>query len=120
MKNHICTYCGHVGKPIPQSKESFFVDALIWATVGSFALTMGILHVLVIPIGWTLYHLVKFNTTKCPECLSLDMVSMNSRKGREMQEYKKDPVQVWTASDAHHEEPANSALPTEDLYKKAS
>lgn len=123
MKNHICTHCGHVGKPIPQSKESFFVDAFIWGIVGSFALMTGVMPVLIIPAAWSVYHILKFNTTKCPECLSLDMVGMNSRKGREMQEYKKDPIQVWNASDdapSASEEQQDFAVPAGELYKKAS
>ena len=100
MKDHICTYCGHVGKPVPQSYESFFVDAFIWGVIGSFTLMTGIMPLLIIPAGWTVYHILKFNTTKCPECLSLDMVPLNSRKGLETQEQKKNPIKVWRADEA--------------------
>jgi|GEM_PF-1487602 len=100
MKDRICTNCGHVGKPIPQSKESFFVDAFIWGTVGSFALMTGIMPILAIPAAWSLYHITKFNTTKCPKCLSLDMVDMNSRKGMQAIELQKNPIKVWRADDA--------------------
>jgi len=103
MKDHICTHCGHVGKPIPQSKESFFVDAFIWGVVGSFALMTGVMPILIIPAAWTVYHVLKFNTTKCPECLSLDMVPLDSRKGKEAQAAKKNPVRVWRADQKAHQ-----------------
>lgn len=120
MKNRICTHCGHIGKPIPQAKESFFVDAFIWGIVGSFALMTGVMPILALPIAWSVYHLLKFNTTKCPECLSLDMVDMNSKQGLQMQEYKKDPIQVWSADDATSEKQQDFAVPAGEMYKKAS
>ncbi len=95
MKDRICTSCGTEGKPIKQCFSSFFVDAFIWGTVGSFALTTGLLPALVIPAAWTLYHLAKFNTTKCPQCGDLEMVNLNSRKGRDALYQKANPVQVW-------------------------
>lgn len=98
MKERVCTSCGHVGKPTKQCIESFFVDAFIWGTVGSFALMTGLMPALLIPTAWTIYHLAKFNTTKCPECGELEMVSMNSRKGREALDPSKK-VKVWTSSD---------------------
>ena len=116
MKDRICTHCGHVGKPIPQSFESFFVDAFIWGIVGSFALMTGVMPVLAIPAAWTVYHIAKFNTTKCPKCLSLDMVDMNSKKGLQAQADKKDPIQVWVADDARQDAPAHP----DELLKKAS
>ncbi|HEC18873.1 MAG TPA: hypothetical protein ENI97_05965 [Gammaproteobacteria bacterium] len=95
MKDRICTSCGYEGQPIKQCKASFLVDAFVWGTVGSFALATGLLPALVIPVAWTTYHLAKFNTTKCPQCGSLDMVSKDSRKGRAALERKAKPTQVW-------------------------
>lgn len=102
MKDRVCTSCGYVGKPTKQCLESFLVDAFIWGIVGSFALSTGIMPVLVIPAAWTLYHIVKFGTTKCPECGSLDMVSQQSRKGRAVLNHDKDQVRVWTRGDEAH------------------
>jgi hypothetical protein len=99
MKDRVCTSCGYVGKPIKQCVESFLVDAFVWGIVGSFALMTGIMPVLVIPAAWTLYHLAKFGTTKCPHCNSLDMVSMDSRKGRAALNHDKEQVRVWTRGD---------------------
>ena len=99
MKDRVCTSCGFVGKPVKQCIESFFVDAFIWGTVGSFALMTGLMPVLLIPGAWTLYHLVKFKTTKCPECGDLEMVSMDSRKGREALDPNANNIKVWTSSD---------------------
>ena len=99
MKHRVCTSCGFVGKPVKQCIESFFVDAFIWGTVGSFALMTGLIPVLLIPAAWTLYHLAKFGTTKCPACGDLEMVSMESRKGREALDPAVNKVTVWTSSD---------------------
>jgi len=98
MKDRVCTSCGFVGKPTKQCLGSFFVDAFIWGTVGSLALVTGVLPFLLIPVAWTIYHLAKFNTTKCPSCGDLEMVSMDSRKGREAMD-PSQKVKVWTSSD---------------------
>jgi hypothetical protein len=98
MKDRVCTSCGHVGKPVKQCLGSFFVDAFIWGMVGSLAIMSGIFFLLFIPAAWTVYHLAKFNTTKCPSCGDLEMVSMDSRKGREALN-RKDNIKVWTSSD---------------------
>ena len=102
MKDRVCTSCGYVGKPTKQCLESFLVDAFVWGIVGSFALGTGIMPVLAIPAAWTLYHIVKFGTTKCPECGSLDMVSQDSRKGRAVLNPNKEQVRVWTRGDEAH------------------
>jgi ribosomal protein L32 len=98
MKNRVCKACGHVGKPTKQCLGSFLVDAFIWGTVGSLALMSGLLPLLLVPVAWTLYHLAKFGTTKCPECGELEMVSMDSRKGREVLDPHRK-VKVWHSSD---------------------
>jgi len=99
MKDRVCTSCGFEGKPVKQCIESFFVDAFIWATVGSFALMTGLIPVLLIPAAWTLYHLAKFGTTKCPACGDLEMVSMKSRKGRQALNPSTRATTVWTRND---------------------
>lgn len=98
MKDRVCTSCGFEGKPTKQCLGSFLVDAFIWGTVGSLALMTGLLPILLIPAAWTIYHLAKFNTTKCPSCGDLEMVSKTSRKGREALN-QTDKVKVWTSSD---------------------
>lgn len=98
MKNRVCTSCGHVGKPVKQCFESFLVDAFIWGTVGSFVLMTGLFPALLIPVSWTLYHLARFGTTKCPNCGELEMVSMESHKGREVLDPTRK-VKVWHSSD---------------------
>jgi len=97
MKDRVCTSCGFVGKPKKQCFESFLVDAFIWATVGSFALMTGLVVALVLPAAWTVFHLLKFKTTKCPSCESLDMVSMTSRRGREALAKDGSEIKVWQA-----------------------
>jgi predicted RNA-binding Zn-ribbon protein involved in translation (DUF1610 family) len=99
MKNRVCTSCGLVGKPVNQCIESFFVDAFIWATVGSFALMTGLIPVLLIPAAWTLYHLAKFGNTKCPECGDLEMVSVTSRRGREAINPGTKATTIWSRND---------------------
>lgn len=95
MKDRVCTSCGFEGKPIKQCIESFLVDAIVWGAVGSFAFVTGLIPALVIPAAWTTYHLAKFNTTKCPSCGDLEMVSKTSRKGRTMLNKEANPIQVW-------------------------
>ena len=100
MKDRVCTSCGFEGKPIKQCLGSFLVDAFVWGTVGSFALMTGLMPALAIPAVWTLYHLAKFNSTKCPKCGDLEMVSKSSRKGRTALHNKANPVQVWVNTEA--------------------
>jgi hypothetical protein len=101
MKDRVCTSCGFEGKPIKQCMASFFVDALIWGAVGSFALSTGLMPLLLVPVAWTAYHLVKFGTTKCPQCGDLEMVSKDSRKGRAYLNRDTNAVQVWRSDEAH-------------------
>ncbi len=85
-----CTSCGYVGTPINQCKESFLLDAFIWLVVGNLAMITGLLPLLVIPAGWTVYHIVNFKT-KCPECGDISMVSM--KKGESAAQG--DHAKVW-------------------------
>ncbi len=95
MKTKICSYCGYVGQPIPQAKSSFVVDAFIWMITLSITAMSGLVPLLLIPLAWTLYHLAKFNTVKCPKCECLEMVSMNSRKGKAMLARERGP-EPWS------------------------
>ena len=81
MKMKVCSSCGYMGEAVNQCFESFLVDLFVWLIVGSVALMTGLLPLLVIPAAWTIYHIVRFKT-KCPECGNLDMVSVNSSKGK--------------------------------------
>ncbi len=82
MKEKVCSSCGYVGKPVPQSASSFLVDGLVWMVVGSLTIMSGLLPLLLVPLAWTLFHIMKFNSVTCPKCENLDMVSKRSRKGR--------------------------------------
>lgn len=82
MSDRVCKSCGYVGKAEHQSWDTFFVDAFMWLMFGSLTLFSGLLFVLLIPIGWTIFHLALFANTQCPKCKDLDMVSMRSRKGK--------------------------------------
>ena len=105
MTDRVCASCGHIGKPIRQCWGSFLVDALVWGTVGSAAVITGLLALFAIPAVWTVYHILKFNTTKCPQCGDLEMVDLDSRKGQEALQ-RKGKIQVWK--------------PSEDEIKKAA
>ncbi len=83
MKDRVCTSCYYVGTPTTQGVESFFMDALIWLCFGSFALLSTFIPIMIVPIVWTIYHLLVYKKTTCPTCGRLDMVSLTSRKGRE-------------------------------------
>ena len=82
MKHRICTSCGYVGEPISQCAASFLVDALFWLIIVSVTFFTGLLPLLLLPAAWTIFHIAKFRTTKCPECENLDMVSLESAKGK--------------------------------------
>ena len=83
MKTKICTTCGYVGKPTTQGIGSFFVDALIWMVIASFTLFTAFLPLMLIPIGWTIFHLITYKTITCPKCENYDMVGLNSKKGKQ-------------------------------------
>jgi hypothetical protein len=104
MKDRICASCGHVGKPVPQCLGSFLLDVLVWGTVGAAALATAILPLLLVPLAWTIYHVARFNTTKCPACGDLEMVALDSRRGRAVAA-RLDAVTVWKA-----EKPENDGL----------
>lgn len=94
MKDRVCCSCGHIGKPVNQPLATFMVDFLAWGTIGGAAVVTGILPLALIPLAWSIYHLAKFRTTTCPACGDLEMVSMNSRKGKEVLN-PETQVTVW-------------------------
>lgn len=100
MTDKVCTECGFEGQPIAQCKMSFFVDVALWVTVFNIVFFTGLFQLLVIPAAWTAFHLFKFNSVKCPECESLNMVSKTGRAGKAALERKKNPVKVWKGDQA--------------------
>ena len=82
MKNKVCTECGYVGRPIPQLKSSFAVDVGMWLYFAFLTALSQFFPLLLIPLAWTIYHIARFNSVKCPKCESLEMVRMNSKKGK--------------------------------------
>lgn len=96
MKDRVCTSCGYIGKPINQCLGSFIVDAFIWLSVSSIAFTTGLIPLLIIPLAWTIYHLAKFRTTKCPKCECLDMVSIDSTNGKAVLEHQHGRPKPWS------------------------
>ena len=89
----VCTSCGHEGHPIPQAVSSFLVDAMIWLYVVFLVAMSQLIPLLLIPIAWTIYHIVRFNTVKCPVCQNLDMVSKNSKRGKAIMQ-NPNPVHI--------------------------
>lgn len=100
MQEKICTECGFEGKPVAQCKMSFIVDVAIWMTAVNLFFFTGFLPIMLIPVAWTTYHLIKFNSVKCPECESLNMVSKNGRAGKQAMLRKLNPVKIWKSEAA--------------------
>lgn len=99
MKDKICTSCGYEGKPVAQCKMSFMVDVALWITAINLVAFTALLPLLLIPAAWTTFHVIKFNSVKCPECESLDMVSKSSRKGKAAVARRDSDSTIWTADD---------------------
>ncbi len=95
MKARVCTHCGFQGNPVPQDPETFFVDALFWAGVGGLAATTGLLFLILAPLSWTIYHLIKYKTTQCPKCDNLDMVPLDSDAGKAALLGPDHGIEVW-------------------------
>lgn len=83
MTTKICKNCGHIGEPTVQGAGSFFVDALLWLVFASFTLFSAFLPFMLIPLGWTIFHLITYKSITCPKCENFDMVSLNSKKGKQ-------------------------------------
>jgi hypothetical protein len=81
MKEKVCTSCGYVGEAVNQCFESFMLDALVWLITISLIFMTALVPLIIIPAAWTIYHIVNFKS-KCPKCESLDMVSLESHKGK--------------------------------------
>lgn len=101
MKDKLCTYCGHIGKPTSQGAGSFAVDGVIWIIGLSLSIFTGIFAFLVIPLGWSIYHIALYKTTTCPKCGNIAMVGLNSKKA---EQYRKDTSQVKTVYQAENRE----------------
>ena len=82
MQDRICTHCYHVGQPITQGMGSFAVDALMWMMFLSLSMFSSVFPLMLIPLGWTIYHIAIYRKSTCPECGRLNMVSMTSKKGK--------------------------------------
>lgn len=82
MKNKVCTECGYVGKPIPQLKSSFAVDVGIWLYFSFLTAMSQLIPLMLVPLVWTIYHIVRFRSVKCAKCESLEMVRIKSKKGQ--------------------------------------
>ena len=81
MKEKICMHCGYIGQPVAQEKDSFLLDIFAWGISLSLAGMSQQWYLMLVPLAWTIYHIVRFNTA-CPDCKNLDMVSLNSTKGK--------------------------------------
>ncbi len=81
MKDRICTNCYHVGQPTTQGMGSFAVDILMWMIFFSLSMFSSIFPLMLIPLGWTTYHIAIYRKSTCPKCGRLNMVSLTSRKG---------------------------------------
>ena len=82
MTTKICQHCGHIGEPTTQGAGSFFVDALLWMVFTSFTLFSAFLPFMLVPLGWTIYHIIVYKSITCPKCENFEMVGLNSRKGK--------------------------------------
>jgi ribosomal protein S27AE len=105
MKDRVCGYCGYIGQPTTQGMGSFLVDALIWMIFGSFTAILGLLPLLLVPLGWTIYHIAKYKTVTCPKCGNLEMVSMDNKRGKEILHGASGQPHAWHDEDVdlpHH------------------
>lgn len=85
MKNKICNHCGYIGEPTTQGAGSFFVDAMLWLVFASFTLFSAFLPFMLIPLGWTIFHIITYKSITCPKCENFEMVSLDSKKGKQAQ-----------------------------------
>lgn len=107
IKDHVCAYCGYVGKPTTQGLSSFLVDVLMWMVVGSVTAVTAFFPLLLLPLSWTVYHIAKYYTTTCPKCENLEMVSMTSKKGQAILQGGRGYPKAWCddEGDVHHHAP---------------
>ena len=97
MKDKICTSCGYVGKPTSQGVGSFAVDGVIWIIGISLSVFSSIFAIMLIPVAWTVYHVVLYKTTTCPKCGDIAMVGLKSKKAQHFREDKSDVTTVFKA-----------------------
>ena len=82
MADRICTNCYHVGEPISQGLGSFAVDILMWLMFFSLSMFSSLFVLMLVPLAWTVFHIAVYNKTTCPQCGRLNMVALDSKKGR--------------------------------------
>gem|GEM_PF-1730843 len=82
MTTKICQHCGHIGEPTTQGVGSFFVDAMIWMVCTSLTLFSAFLPIMLIPLAWTVFHIMTYKSITCPKCENFEMVKLHSRKGK--------------------------------------
>ena len=104
MKDKVCKSCGYIGKPTSQGLGSFFVDGMLWLVFSSFTLFSAFFPLMLIPLGWTIFHIITYKTITCPKCEDLDMISMNSTRGKKILDNKAGRIKPWRDSDTTHAE----------------
>ncbi len=113
MKDKVCKGCGYIGKPTTQGLGSFFVDGMLWLVFSSFTLFSAFFPLMLIPIGWTIFHLITYRTITCPKCENLDMVSLNSARGKKLVANEAGRIKPWrdteSTTEANHEHEAQYA-----------
>jgi hypothetical protein len=77
----VCTECGFVGQPKTQGLGSFVLDIFVWLFFSGVVLVTFLIPLMLIPIGWTVYHLFTYSTVNCPKCENYAMVNLHSAKG---------------------------------------
>jgi len=100
MKTKVCESCGYVGKPIADEFSSFTVDAMVWLAWSAIAVITGIFPLILIAPLFSLIHIAKFRTMKCPKCENLEMVNLHSHAGEEiMHDHHSGTPHHWTDKD---------------------
>jgi len=103
VKNKVCKGCGYIGKPTSQGIGSFFVDGMFWLIFSSFTLFSAFFPLMLVPIGWTIYHIITYKTITCPKCENLDMVSMKSKLGKKILDNNFGRVKPWRDAGSHQD-----------------
>lgn len=106
MKDRICTHCYYVGQPTTQGMGSFAVDALMWMIFFSLSMFSSIFPLMLIPLAWTAYHILIYNKSTCPKCGRLNMVSLDSRKGKRALQGPRVKVSYSAAEDPERRDEA--------------
>ncbi len=96
MKTKICKSCGYVGKPIADDKSSFILDAWVWLLCFAISAITGIIPLILLAPAFSVLHLIKFKSMKCPSCGNLDMVGLHSHSGKELLSPHENGPQPWS------------------------